>query len=46
VLQDGIPFEAKWWNQAESPEAASANPDSSPWAPLTADQIRQIENGG
>ncbi|GAB3045751.1 glycosyl hydrolase family 18 protein [Parafrigoribacterium mesophilum] len=46
VLQDGIPFEAKWWNQAESPEAASANPDSSPWAPLTADQIRQVDNDG
>ncbi len=43
VLQDAVPFEAKWWNQAESPEAASANPDSSPWVPLTAEQIEQVE---
>jgi len=42
VLFDGIPFESKWWNQAESPEAASANPDSSPWVPLTLAQIKQV----
>ena len=42
VLFDGVPFEAKWWNQAESPEAASANPDSSPWVPLTTVQIKEI----
>ena len=42
VLFDGVPFEAKWWNQAESPEAASANPDSSPWVPLTLTQIKEV----
>ena len=42
VLFGGVPFEAKWWNQAESPEAASANPDSSPWVPLTLVQIKEI----
>lgn len=45
VLDAGVPFEAKWWNQRESPEAASANPDSSPWVPLTDEQIREVEAG-
>ena len=45
VLDAGVPFEAKWWNQRESPDAASANPDSSPWAPLTAEQIKEVEAG-
>lgn len=39
VLFDGIPFHAKWWTQGDSPEAASANPDSSPWVPLTRDEV-------
>lgn len=43
ILFDGVPFEAKWWNQGESPEAYSSNPDSSPWAPLTIDEIRVVE---
>jgi chitinase len=42
VLFDGVPFEAKWWNQGESPAAASANPDSSPWVPLTMTQIKAV----
>ena len=46
VLFDGVPFEAKWWTQGESPEAASANPDSSPWTPLTQDEIDAITSGG
>ena len=45
VLFDGVPFEAKWWTQGDSPEAASSNPDSSPWAPLTQDEIDQILGG-
>ena len=45
ILFDGVPFEAKWWTQGDSPEAASANPDSSPWAPLTQDEIDQIVGG-
>ncbi|MHA6670334.1 chitinase [Homoserinimonas sp. A447] len=43
VLFDDVPYEAKWWNQGESPEAYSSNPDSSPWAPLTVDEIREVE---
>jgi chitinase len=42
VVLDGTAFEAKWWNQAESPAAASADPDNSPWAPLTTTQIAAV----
>jgi chitinase len=45
VLFDGIPYQAKWWNQGESPAAASSNPDSSPWTPLTVAQINAINAG-
>jgi chitinase len=45
VLFDGVPFEAKWWNQGESPDAASSNPDGSPWVPLTVAQIKEIAGG-
>lgn len=43
VLFGGVPFESKWWNQAESPEAASSNPASSPWVPLTLAQVRKVD---
>ena len=43
VLFNGIPYQAKWWNQGESPAAASSNADSSPWAPLTQAQINEIK---
>jgi chitinase len=42
VIFNGIPYQSKWWNQGESPAAASSNPDSSPWAPLTVQQIDAI----
>lgn len=42
VLFEGVPFQAKWWNQGESPAASSANPDNSPWLPLTQVQIADI----
>ena len=42
VVFDDVPFEAKWWNQGESPEAASSSPDGSPWAPLTAADIAKL----
>ncbi|GAB3617794.1 glycosyl hydrolase family 18 protein [Okibacterium endophyticum] len=45
VLFDEIPYEAKWWNQGESPEAASADPDSSPWVPLTEEEVIAITDG-
>lgn len=44
VLFNGVPYQAKWWNQGQSPAAASSNPDSSPWSPLTQAQIDAIES--
>ena len=42
AIFDGIPFQAKWWTQSDSPAAASSNPDSSPWTPLTITQINEV----
>jgi len=42
VLFEGVPYQAKWWNMGDSPAAASSNPDSSPWVPLTQAQIEEI----
>lgn len=42
VLFEGVPFQAKWWNQGESPAASAANSDSSPWISLTQAQIIDI----
>ncbi|HUY79932.1 MAG TPA: carbohydrate-binding protein [Ktedonobacterales bacterium] len=42
VLLNGVPYQAKWWNQGQSPAAAASNPDGSPWVPLTPDQIDAI----
>jgi chitinase len=45
VLFNGVPYQAKWWNQGDSPAAASSDPDGSPWTPLTQAQINAIEAG-
>lgn len=42
VMFDGMPYEAKWWNQGDSPAAAAVNPDNSPWRMLTQEQIAAI----
>jgi len=42
VLFSNVPYQAKWWNQGQSPAAASSNPDSSPWVPLTQAQINDV----
>ncbi|HEY8998936.1 MAG TPA: chitinase [Candidatus Saccharimonadales bacterium] len=42
VLFDGVPYQAKWWNQGQSPAAASSNPDASPWVALTQAQINAV----
>lgn len=42
VLFDGVPYQAKWWNQGQSPAAASSNPDASPWVALTQAQINEV----
>ena len=44
VLFNGVPYQAKWWNQGQSPAAASSNPDASPWTPLTQAQINDVLN--
>ncbi|MET4638285.1 chitinase [Mycetocola sp. 2940] len=46
VLFDGMPFESKWWNQGESPAAASADPDSSPWTPLSDEDVAEVLEKG
>lgn len=43
VLLNGVPYQAKWWNQGQSPAAATSNPDGSPWVPLTQSQIEAIK---
>lgn len=49
VLFEGAPFQAKWYNQGDSPAASAANVDNSPWIALTQKQIikilEDIENG-
>jgi chitinase len=42
VLFKGMPYKAKWWNQGQSPAAASSNANSSPWAPLTQIEINEL----
>lgn len=44
VLFEGVPYQAKWWNQGESPATASSNQDGSAWVPLTQSQINDIVN--
>lgn len=44
VLFSGVPYQAKWWTIGNSPAAASSNPDSSPWVPLTQTQINDVES--
>jgi chitinase len=43
ILFQGVPYQAKWWNKGASPAAASSNPDSSPWVPLTQAQVNAIK---
>ncbi len=42
VLFEGTAFRAKWWNQGESPAAATSDSDSSPWIPLSQEQIIEM----
>jgi len=43
VLFKGVPYQAKWWTQGNSPAAASSNADGSPWVPLTQEQIEAVK---
>ncbi|MFB2580852.1 chitinase [Herbiconiux sp. P15] len=42
VLFEGTPYEAKWWTQGDSPAASSADPNGSPWTPLTESEIAAV----
>jgi chitinase len=42
VMFKGVPYKAKWWNQGQSPAAASSNANSSPWTPLTQAEINEL----
>ncbi|EXF25830.1 glycosyl hydrolase family 18 [Nesterenkonia sp. AN1] len=41
VLAEGTPYEAKWWTEGDSPDASQGDPDSSPWVPLTAEDVTE-----
>jgi chitinase len=43
VFFKGLPYQAKWWTQGNSPAAASSNADGSPWTPLTQEQIEAVK---
>lgn len=45
ILFGGTPYEAKWWTQGDSPEVTAVDPDGSPWAPLTAEEIEDLRAG-
>lgn len=42
VLFNGVPYQAKWWTQGDSPAASSANQNSSPWEALTQEEVTQV----
>lgn len=42
VMYEGRVFEAKWWTQGDSPEAALAGSNGSPWLKLSDDKLREI----
>lgn len=44
VMFEGAPYQAKWWNQGNSPAVSTSDPDSSPWVPLTQEQINAVNN--
>ncbi|MGW8482363.1 chitinase [Microbacterium sp. NPDC055903] len=39
VLFDSLPYEARWWTNADSPQAAEVDPDSSPWLALDPEDV-------
>ncbi|OIH92771.1 chitinase [Curtobacterium sp. MCBA15_001] len=42
VLFQGVPYQAKWWNTGNSPQASTSDPDGSPWVKLKDAEIKQI----
>ncbi|RGE20073.1 glycosyl hydrolase family 18 [Leucobacter sp. wl10] len=46
VLFDGSGYEAKWWTQGDSPDAALVRPEESPWRSLTDEEVAAVIAGG
>jgi chitinase len=42
VLFEGRVFEAKWWTQTDSPEAALQGSPESPWSKLRDEELMKI----
>jgi chitinase len=42
VMFDETAYEAKWWTQGDSPQAAATEQDASPWRALTDNEVREI----
>jgi chitinase len=42
VLFGGVPYQSKWWNTGDSPEASTSDPDGSPWVKLKDAEIAKI----
>lgn len=42
IMFNGVPYQAKWWTQGDSPAAAASNPTSSPWIALSQSQINEL----
>jgi chitinase len=45
ILFGGRIFEAKWWNQAQSPDAALQGAVDSPWTEFSNEQVRELLKG-
>ncbi len=48
ILLEGDVFEARWWTQGDSPEAALQGSDGSPWDALSSEEVTELlsEKGG
>lgn len=42
IIFDGAGYEAKWWTQGDSPDAALVQPQASPWRQLSDDEVAKI----
>lgn len=42
VLFEGVPFQAKWWNQGQSPAASAANSSDSAWMSLSQTEVMNM----
>lgn len=42
IVFDGAGYEAKWWTQGDSPDAALVRPDESPWRALTEAEVLAV----